>query len=629
MSNPYQVREWLKDLPPQQLKMYADGKNPADVPPWLAVAEMTRRQRMQQGMKTPPQGTVKDKIESQFDQPSQDEEMDDQAKLMSLLAQRQQKGQQDQGQMAQNAPTIPENVPQPEEQPEVQYAAKGGRLNGVAGLPANIFKFAHGGIVAFNGEDDSDVKDKEKESSRLGDLWESLTGGFRGAREKSIKEAELLQQRNETGIPIWQAVTPTQRKANEAKQAEIERQLQNVRGQIPEAPKAAPAPAPAPAPAVEQDKPADQTQNVVQNRERAPVGIATRVPGSPSGSSSAVPAAPALVAPRTEDNPYVKLSQKYLDIPQEKERSFEEGLAERRKQNELLGIKPIGEGVEKRSQAYEDEYNASKKDRALSDLQMILSSFAKRNSSGKGQAGAMGETGAIRAEANRVADLNFRKAQNDKADALEQLRRAELVGDRDAIVSANEKIKTANAELRKNQGILSANIAGTAVHADTANFATAVQNAAADRQYNLSLASEQRRAAHDAAVLANQLNTPEKYLFNEIVKYKGNLPDDVLKIVQTHMSLKDKPDVERTLSLIEKRYATERPYNPMMIASEKDSTKKKQMEDANETAYKLVAAQVLWTINSASGGIRGGNPPPQSKVDTTGFGGMTSAPTKK
>ena len=605
MSNPYQVREWLKDLPPQQLKMYADGKNPADVPPWLAVAEMTRRQRMQQGMKTPPQGTVKDKIESQFDQPSQDQEMDDQAKLMSLLAQRQQQGQQAQGQQAQNAPTIPEGVPQPEEQPQVQYAAKGGRLNGVAGLPANIFKFAHGGIVAFDGTDGSEVIDE---------------GAYFGKNVKpAARPVEIQDEYAKQQEELRQLRPPGLRERKEDPYALVRYQaaVDAIKNRKPEERSDLAALDKLGVGKDENKDYANQPviKNIPPQQRITDSGIAARRNVvAPAPASAPAPAAPALVAPRTEDNPYVKLSQKYLDIPQEKEKSFEEGLAERRKQNELLGIPPIGEGAEKRSQAYEDEYNASKKDRALSDLQMILSSFAKRNSSGKGQAGAMGETGAIRAEANRVADLNFRKAQNDKADALEQLRRAELVGDRDAIVSANEKIKTANAELRKNQGILSANIAGTAVHADTANFATAVRDAAETRQYNLNLASERRKALHDAAMLANQLNTPEKYLFNEIVKYKGNLPDDVLKIVQTHMSLKDKPDVERTLSLIEKRYATERPYNPMMVASEKDSTKKKQMEDANETAYKLVSAQVISTINSASGGIRGGNPPPQSQT---------------
>ena len=103
---------------------------------------MTALQQMQQqGGGEPP--TVAQTIQQQAAE---------KAKAIAVQQQRQQQGLQAlmQGQGLMGA--IPPQVPQPERQP-----------SGLDELPANLGEnYAGGGIVAFNGEDDSDVKDEEK-----------------------------------------------------------------------------------------------------------------------------------------------------------------------------------------------------------------------------------------------------------------------------------------------------------------------------------------------------------------------------------------------------------------------------------------------------------------------------------
>ena len=128
---------------------YANGTNP-DVPPYLALAELNRRKRMDQAAKTgtPPEGTVKDKLEKELTGQATD--------LMQAGAARQAQSneQLQQSLMGQPQP-VPEGTPQPpqqeEEMPEMPQMAAGGLTT----LPTNdMFKFAGGGgVVAFaNGD---------------------------------------------------------------------------------------------------------------------------------------------------------------------------------------------------------------------------------------------------------------------------------------------------------------------------------------------------------------------------------------------------------------------------------------------------------------------------------------------
>jgi len=147
--NLIQIQEHLKDMPMRAIMEYANGKNP-QVPPYLALGELNRRKQMEQSARTgtPPEGTVKDKLEKEITGQATD--------LMQAGAARQAQSneQLQQSLMGQPQP-VPEGTPQPpqqeEEMPEMPQMAAGG----LTSLPTNdMFKFAGGGgVVAFaNGD---------------------------------------------------------------------------------------------------------------------------------------------------------------------------------------------------------------------------------------------------------------------------------------------------------------------------------------------------------------------------------------------------------------------------------------------------------------------------------------------
>jgi hypothetical protein len=147
--NLLQIQDDLKDQTMQVVMGYANGTNP-DVPPYLALAELNRRKRMESAAKTgtPPDGTVKDKLEKELTGQAAD--------LMQAGAAKQAQSNQQlqQGLMAQPQP-VPEGTPQPpqpeEEMPEMAQQMPQMAGGGLTSLPTNdMFKFAGGGgVVAF------------------------------------------------------------------------------------------------------------------------------------------------------------------------------------------------------------------------------------------------------------------------------------------------------------------------------------------------------------------------------------------------------------------------------------------------------------------------------------------------
>lgn len=160
--NLIQIQDRLKQLPQdprtmQLLASYANGANP-NVPPYLALAEIQRRNKEEQSGKAvePPQGTVKDREEA--------EALKQSANLMAAQQAQQQQGiQQLQSQLAQNEGEVAPGTPQPQGQeiPQPMQAAEGGIMR----LPVkdNMFNFDSGGIVAFAGGDVVDYKAKAAE----------------------------------------------------------------------------------------------------------------------------------------------------------------------------------------------------------------------------------------------------------------------------------------------------------------------------------------------------------------------------------------------------------------------------------------------------------------------------------
>ena len=135
--NLVQINERLKDLPMQVVQQYANGMNP-EVPPYLALGELQRRELSQKQMATA-QGA------QQGPQPSVKEQVEQKAGLMALQQMQQQQMAQQQA-MPRGPMPAPAGVPQPQQQPEVMMAR-----GGLASIPvrSDMFEYAGGGIIAF------------------------------------------------------------------------------------------------------------------------------------------------------------------------------------------------------------------------------------------------------------------------------------------------------------------------------------------------------------------------------------------------------------------------------------------------------------------------------------------------
>jgi hypothetical protein len=141
-----------KDLPIQELKKYANGYNPQMIPPWLATGELQAKIDLQKRMSN---------MMAEGEQPSVKEQIEQKAGLMAAQGMKQKQAQQQMGmQMGMQPGPAPADVPQPEDQPEFRPEMMMAR-GGLASLPVN-FDFAGGGIVAFSGEEGSQVKSEEE-----------------------------------------------------------------------------------------------------------------------------------------------------------------------------------------------------------------------------------------------------------------------------------------------------------------------------------------------------------------------------------------------------------------------------------------------------------------------------------
>jgi hypothetical protein len=177
--NLIQIQEHLKDLPAQVIQSYANGANP-EVPPYMALAEMQRRQTMEQRASQQQQA-------QQGPMPTVKEQIEQSAGLAGLQAKQAQQAQAQQ-QAPQGGP-IPGGIPQPQQQPQPsspeqqgigtppqpqpqqpQRMAEGGMTTASQGIenlqpPEGMFEYAEGGILGYAGDEPqgSVVRDPEEE----------------------------------------------------------------------------------------------------------------------------------------------------------------------------------------------------------------------------------------------------------------------------------------------------------------------------------------------------------------------------------------------------------------------------------------------------------------------------------
>jgi hypothetical protein len=178
--NLIQVQDRLKDMPTQAIMSYANGSNP-EVPPYLALGELNRRKQMEQKQVAAPQGTVKDQIEQSV-------------KLAQAQKAAQAQGQQKMVEaMGTQQSPVPGGTPQPQEQSEA----------GIAQLPTGPMNFRDGGIVSFQGANESLVDQNmpsDEESQFMKDL-RKFGSNFVETEEQKARRME--QQRTKVqGSPI-------------------------------------------------------------------------------------------------------------------------------------------------------------------------------------------------------------------------------------------------------------------------------------------------------------------------------------------------------------------------------------------------------------------------------------------
>ena len=187
--NLVQISERLKDLPESVIKQYANGMNP-DVPSYVALGELQRRELAQKKMMTA-QGAA------QGPQTSVKEQIEQKAGLMALQQMQQQKMAQQASQPRGPMPA-PENVPQPQDQPEAPMMAASG---GLARIPvrSDMFEYAGGGIVAFAGGGDVDAARESAKAARARLMSYGLVQrkddpeGFEAAKQEAEAAISRLQ----------------------------------------------------------------------------------------------------------------------------------------------------------------------------------------------------------------------------------------------------------------------------------------------------------------------------------------------------------------------------------------------------------------------------------------------------
>jgi hypothetical protein len=206
--NLVKAQEYAAALPLAELKKYADGFNPAMIPPWLATGEMQAKMKRAemannlQGAASGPMPSVKEQVEQK-------------AGIMALQqAQQQQAAQQPRP----VAGPVPEGAPRPNPQPQPA---------GLDQLQSNI-QMAGGGIVAFSkagkvegkGEEEDESSQFAQDVARIPEAFDEMKKRIReedaikAAQDRRMEERkrEMLAARGKPAFSITCLVHPQKRK---------------------------------------------------------------------------------------------------------------------------------------------------------------------------------------------------------------------------------------------------------------------------------------------------------------------------------------------------------------------------------------------------------------------------------
>lgn len=395
--NLVQIQERLKDAPVQAIMQYANGANPM-VPPYLALAELKRRESINQSAQA-------QQAAQQGQQPSVKDQVEQAAGLAALQQRMQQQGMQNLMQQA-RPQAIPENIPQPQRQPESE---------GIAGLPAGDFNFADGGIVAFQDggfaesmagalEAPSTVERRKPTEEEIARIIEELR------RQGKKIDLSMIRDIREGNLPIPMPVTPP--------------------AQPIMSPQAQPAGIP---PSQRMQGPLPAPGGIAGGLELPVPGRTTMERRMPEGAPEATTGKfmPGEITPQREPMtaapqagiaalPGADQANRIIAEQMQKQPTPESAYEAERKMAGLYGLtQPAGEDRMKRIQQMEADRQKMLEDRGMERLMRVMGGIAGRGLQGAGPA----YLSAL--EGERASDVAFRKQMDELLSGVEEKRRAE------------------------------------------------------------------------------------------------------------------------------------------------------------------------------------------------------------
>lgn len=397
--NLVQINERLKDMPLRAVEMYANGSNP-QVPAYLALAEMQRREKLSK------QAAIEQGA-AQGQMPSIKEQIEQRSGLMALQQGRMQQGQQQMANQATRMPmSVPENVESAEEQPQAEDS-------GIARLPVkeDMYRFARGGIIAFNGEGSSYVMSPEEIATlpTHAEQMEALRRNNEVITAENIRESKRrAEKEREERLRFLDTASPTA--------AANVRREESSRSFNPEA-QATPEPTVA------------QLQRILNPQSVSPARPAANVQPARPSPEAAKPTAEA--APTdTSKLPDIFTDPTYMNVVKEslKQKTPQELLQEQQDMLRMQGITgPLGAEQERRAKERQAQYESSRPT-GLQDLARVLGQAGQF----KGMSGIAPAYTSLQQQ-RRAEDLKFREQQDKLLDEIEEKRRAEATGRAGAI----------------------------------------------------------------------------------------------------------------------------------------------------------------------------------------------------
>jgi hypothetical protein len=395
--NLVQIQERLKDAPMQAIMQYANGQNPM-VPPYLALAELKRRESVNQSAQA-------QQAMQQGQKPSVKEQIEQSAGLAALQQQMQQRGLQQLANQAQPQ-GIPENVPQPERQPEPE---------GIANLPMrNQMGFAEGGIIPFVG----------------GGGVQGFGGG-----ETELKSNEQLRKELKQALDLddYQQASHIARlmKMREAESPRTVKVPPAMMGDDVK-PDQTPSPLTKPSPSVQSPTPQGVPERALPPPASRPQG-GLPPPGAGAGGINLPPRMPGqmpspdMAPPQAQPRglPAVAGAGRAQEIMQgamKEPMTPEQAMEQQQKMLSLAGLTDqYGDERMKRIQEMQAERQRQLEGRGMERLMRVLGGM------GTGGLGGAGTAYLEAKEGERKADTEFQKQMDELMSGVEEKRRAERV----------------------------------------------------------------------------------------------------------------------------------------------------------------------------------------------------------